>query len=42
MAWAIGAIAALTFLSGAVVAVLMRERAGHSPDLAQNTHHSPM
>ena len=36
MAWAIGAIAALTFLSGAVVAVLMRERAGHSLDLAQN------
>jgi MFS family permease len=30
MAWAIGTIAALTFLSGAVVAVLMRERAGQS------------
>lgn len=41
MAWAIGTIAALTFLSGAVVAVLMRERAGHSLDLAQNAHHSP-
>jgi hypothetical protein len=26
-AWAIGAIAALTFVSGAAVAVLMRERA---------------
>lgn len=36
MAWAIGTIAALTFLSGAVVAVLMRERAGQSLDLAQN------
>ena len=34
MTWAIGAIAALTFLSGAVVAVLMRERS--SLDLAQN------
>jgi MFS family permease len=41
MTWAIGAIAALTFLSGAVVAALMRERAGHSLDLAQNAHHSP-
>ena len=30
MTWAIGSIAALTFLSGAVVAVLMRERAGIS------------
>ena len=36
MAWAIGTIAALTFLSGAIVAVLMRERAGQSLDLAQN------
>jgi MFS family permease len=36
MAWAIGAIAALTFLSGAAVAVLMRERAGLSLDLAQD------
>jgi MFS family permease len=36
MAWAIGTIAALTFLSGAVVAVLMRERAGQSLDPAQN------
>jgi MFS family permease len=36
MAWAIGTIATLTFLSGAVVAVLMRERAGQSLDLAQN------
>jgi MFS family permease len=36
MAWAIGTIAALTFLSGTVVAVLMRERVGQSLDLAQN------
>ncbi|QWG24301.1 MFS transporter [Bradyrhizobium sediminis] len=36
MAWAIGSIAALTFLSGAVVAVLMRERASPSLDLAQD------
>lgn len=36
MAWAIGSIAALTFLSGAVVAVLMRERASRSLDLAQD------
>ena len=36
MAWAIMAIAALTFFSGAIVAVLMRERAGNSVDLAQN------
>ena len=36
MAWAIGSIAALTFLSGAIVAVLMRERVGHSLDLASN------
>ncbi len=36
MAWAIGTIAALTFLSGAVVAVLMRERASRSLDLAQD------
>lgn len=36
MAWAIGTIAALTFLSGAIVAVLMRERAGQSLDPAQN------
>ncbi|QWG19271.1 MFS transporter [Bradyrhizobium sediminis] len=36
MAWAIGAIAALTFLSGVVVAVLMRERASLSLDLAQD------
>ena len=41
MAWAIGAIAALTFLSGAIVAVLMRERLNRSLDLAQNAHHSP-
>ncbi|HEY5127766.1 MAG TPA: MFS transporter [Bradyrhizobium sp.] len=34
MAWAIGTIAALTLLSGAVVAVLMRERAG-----ARNRRH---
>ena len=36
MAWAIGSIATLTFLSGAVVAVLMRERASRSLDLAQD------
>jgi MFS family permease len=36
MAWAIGAIAALTFLSGAVVAVLMRDRASRPLDLAQD------
>jgi MFS family permease len=36
MAWAIGSIAALTFLSGIVVAVLMRERASPSLDLAQD------
>jgi MFS family permease len=36
MAWAIGTIAALTFLSGAIVAVLMRERVGQSLVLAQN------
>jgi MFS family permease len=36
MAWAIGAIAALTFLSGAVVAVLMRDGAGRPLDLAQD------
>ncbi|QWG14102.1 MFS transporter [Bradyrhizobium sediminis] len=36
MAWAIGSIAALTFLSGVVVAVLMCERASPSLDLAQD------
>jgi MFS family permease len=36
MAWAIGAIAALTFLSGAVVAVLMRDGASRPLDLAQD------
>ena len=36
MAWAIGAIAALTFLSGAVVAVLMREKVHGRPDAAQS------
>ncbi len=41
MAWAIASIAALTFLSGAVVAVLMRERQTRSLDPAQNAHHSP-
>ncbi len=40
MAWAIGTIATLTFLSGAVVAVLMRERVGQSLDLAQNANPS--
>jgi MFS family permease len=42
MAWAIGSIAALTFLSGAVVAVLMRERASRPIDLAQNANPSAM
>jgi MFS family permease len=36
MAWAIGTIATLTFLSGAVVAVLMRERASRLLDLTQD------
>jgi MFS family permease len=36
MAWAIGSIAGLTFLSGAVVALVMREHAGLSLDRAQN------
>jgi MFS family permease len=36
MAWAIVSIAALTFLSGVVVAVLMRERASRSLDLEQD------
>ena len=36
LAWAIGSIAALTFLSGAVVAALMREHRGRSLDLAQD------
>lgn len=36
MGWAIGSIAALTFLSGAVVALLMRERTSRSLDLAQD------
>jgi MFS family permease len=36
-AWAITSIAALTFLSGVVVAVLLRERAHGSLDLAQDT-----
>lgn len=41
MAWAIVSIAALTFLSGIVVAVLMREGPKRSLDLAQNAHQSP-
>jgi MFS family permease len=36
MGWAIGSIAALTFLSGTVVALLMRERTSRSLDLAQD------
>jgi MFS family permease len=36
MAWAIGSIAGLTFLSGMVVAVLMRERASRPLDFAQD------
>jgi MFS family permease len=37
MAWAIGAIAALTFASGAVVALLMRELSPGTLDRAQAT-----
>ena len=37
LSWAIGSIAALTLLSGAVVAVLMREDRERSLDLAQDT-----
>jgi len=36
MAWAIGTIAALTFLSGAVVALVMREKARGGLDAAQS------
>ena len=36
MAWAIGAIAALTFLSGAVVALVMREKTHGGLDVAQS------
>jgi MFS family permease len=36
MGWAIGSIAALTFLSGTVVALVMRERTSRSLDLAQD------
>ena len=36
MGWAIGSVAALTFLSGTVVALLMRERTSRSLDLAQD------
>jgi MFS family permease len=35
MAWAIGTIATLTFLSGAVVAFVMREKMRGTPDVAQ-------
>ena len=37
LSWAIASIAALTFLSGAIVALIMREHAGSSLDLAQDT-----
>jgi MFS family permease len=37
MSWAIGIIAALTFISGVVVALLMRERSAGSLDLAQSS-----
>ncbi|MBE0703304.1 MAG: MFS transporter, partial [Afipia sp.] len=37
LSWAIGSIAALTLLSGAVVAVLMREHREPSLDLAQDS-----
>jgi MFS family permease len=36
MAWAIGSIAALTFLSGAVVALVMREKTRGIPNVAQS------
>jgi hypothetical protein len=35
MAWAIGTSAALTFLSGAVVALVMREKARGAPDVTR-------
>jgi MFS family permease len=37
MSWAIGIIAALTFISGVVVALLMRERSAGTLDLAQSS-----
>jgi MFS family permease len=37
LSWAIGSIAALTFLSGTIVALVMREHAGSSLDIAQDT-----
>ena len=36
MAWAIGSIAGLTFLSGMVVALAMREKTRGGPDVAQS------
>ncbi len=36
MAWAIGSIAMLTFLSGTVVALVMREKTRGGPDVAQS------
>jgi len=36
LSWAITSIAALTFLSGVVVAVMMREHRGRSLDVAQD------
>lgn len=36
MAWAIGAIAMLTFLSGAIVALVMREKTRGQPDVARS------
>ena len=36
MAWAIGSIAALTFLSGTVVALAMRDKVHGQPDAAQS------
>src|SRR6266571_1144212 len=36
MAWAIKSIAMLTFLSGTVVALVMREKTGGGPDVAQS------
>jgi hypothetical protein len=36
MAWAIGSIAALTFLSGAVVALVMREKTHGGLNVAQS------
>jgi MFS family permease len=41
MVWAIGSIAALTFISGAVVAALMREPGARSGDLVKGPASPP-